>query len=363
MENPQLNSLLSQLENTVSDYISKKANITEKDVLEGDRTDTLPAGEPQKVVEEELTDDSFTSGNPVQEGYDPNFGEEYNLSEKRLEEEVAAEKSAKLANEIVSFYAKKASEPAKKTPQAKKQAMSKEAEEQYKVVEASMMKALKDNGGPMLHTIAATVDPEYVKIASERMGSTLADATLSYLRGADLSSSHIQGYEKAAFLINGSNDLNSSHMQGYEKAASLISGNIVADNVISHLMGMQKASQIIQKVAADLVAVNPVIQELESKNLITQAEKEALTSSLAASDQLTPEVINQATSGMSNADIIAGALLKAITGKVADNVPLEPVTQATVTESAPGTLDPNNPEDKIIEAAAMIIKKRKGCKK
>lgn len=98
--------------------------------------------------------------------------------------------------------------------------------------------------------------------------------------------------------------------------------------------GAQLADMILNKYAADVAAIEPVIDQLLAQQLIQADQKQQLLQALAASPELNSASINQATSGMPNAQQIADALLAAIDKK-------------------------EDTEAKVVQAAMKILKKKK----
>lgn len=337
-----LDNLLAQIDGYMDEHIKKAS--AENAVLGANVLDITPGGgKPYKEsTKDEMTDASFDKNNPVEESVDPKADAELNIEKKKKQEAVAAEKSAQLAEEILKEF-----QSTGQMNHAKKQAF---------------LTNLRKNGSPYLHKVAEAVDPAYADAKEYAQGSALAEEIIKHAsyeagmqNGMNKVASQNAEYQRGAFLAE-----EIIKIASYEKGAEDAQFQKQAAEQ-SYALGSQVAQEMIQKLAADLVSVKPVIQELEANNMLTQAEKESLISALAGADTLTPEVVSEATSGLSNADEVAKALLKILEGTTGENVPIEPVTSASATVPAE---EPSAAEDKmILEAARKIIMNKKPTKK
>lgn len=338
-----LDALLKQIDGYVEEHI-KKASVSESAALEANVLDLAPGGgKPYKEsTKDEMTDESFKKDHPVEESVDPNADAELDIEEKKKREALASEKSAQLAEEILKEF-----QTTGQMNHAKKQAF---------------LTNLRKNGSPYLHKVAEAVDPRYKEIKDYAQGCALAEEIIkhaSYEAGMDDAMQKMASinneYQLGAFLAE-----EIIKVASYEKGAedAYLQKQAAEE---SYTLGAQVAQEMIQKLAADLVAVKPIIQELEANNMLTKEEKDSLISALAGADTLTPEVISEATSGLSNADEVAKALLKILEGTTGENVPIEPVTSASATVPAE---EPSEADDKmVLEAARKIIMKNKASKK
>lgn len=384
-----LKNLISTLDNMVAGYHVKQAGITVDDVLKGDRTDTDPAGEPAENTDKEMTDESFKKRRPVEDSVKDNKGEEFNLSEDR------AKKAAKLAEEILVSY-KRASDvnPAPentnpsnntgKTDNSKKRKEKEKEEEKEKGEPSEEKKAFYQGlalyGADYLHKVASLVDPEYNALQEYVGGEEMAKMAFSSMQKNSADKDFTTGAQLADTIMSkvanvGQQEINKqSYIYGVKAAEAAVSysGGVqsaqeTVTKVASYEAGARLANNTITKVAADLLAVRPVIQEMQAKNLLTQEEKDQLIEALASSDQLTPEVVRSATGSLSNAEVVAAAILKAMEGTQGVNVPMEPTQPKNEPTKSPATAGVNgstggekkNLEDQLmIQAALKVLEKR-----
>jgi hypothetical protein len=390
----------------------KKAGITEEDAIGGDRTDLTGGGTPVTLPADDEMENSLYSDKPVDELYNPNFGEDKDLEEERVQDVVAtgetsidtsvsgnpassSEKAAALANKILrQMQQKRAAEgeaPAEEAPKEEEKICPKcekpmsececPPEEAKAAGYKDFYKMLKRGGAPFLRKCAALYDSNYKKAVDFYAGMHIADSCLEK-EGANLADSVLGNLKKKASV---------------DKEAMIKEAQICKN---AYNLGASLAEKTIMKLAADLVAVQPVLQDLYAKGILTEQEKNALVSSLASAEVLTPDVINNAVAGLANQDAVAAALIKGLEGVVAENAPIPSSTNVIPTpEAMPGgnpTIDSTAPlmttldvtpekaieqkaqelldavnvaeqkkdENMVIQAALSIMKKRNGkrCK-
>ncbi len=405
--NNDLDKILSELDSYVSNVTgyTKQANITEKDVLGGDRTDTDGGGVPYQASVDDLPikhmTDHASSGGPVEKAVEETDAAlaVYDLSDEREKDALANpntpvnKKAAIIANAILQDIKKQAEEEEKKesdssTPtststsdeepdsstssdldpdmeKAIEEEMSKEensekSEDETQSKEAGMRAfytSLKHNGASFLHKTANTIDSTYKGQTDKKSymtGVGLADIAFQKIAGADLADKAIQKQVTDSYK-SGSNladialqkvaqDLN--HKDGYQ----------------SYNTGAELADVAIQKVAADLVSVRNVIDTLMANGSLSQDEKNSLLNVLASSEVLTPEVIRNATNGLPNSSAIASTIINELEGPQGTNIvpqPAQPVQVPTTPPQVAGVdgeiAGHKNPSgDDVIEIAKVV---------
>ena len=370
MSRTNLEGLLASLNSYVEQDcmgLNKVANVTEKDILDGDRTETSGSGTTHSAPDKEMNKSIFKD-KPIEESYDPEKEKDKMLEEKRLREAMRVgeksidtsfsnnepsssdasivnpksdkekvEKSAALANHILEEFRKEAEEEASNEPdekkksedkideEEKKQEKEKEKKEEYENMDYVTSKeagykefeaALDKEGSNFLVKVASCVDPEFVARVEFSQGAHLADIAI-------------------------------------EKVASLQMEKVASDEQRSYNLGQELAQKTITKLAADIVAVRPIVQDLVAKQLLSEEERDALVDALASADVLTPEVAQAATQGLANADQVAASLIKAIEGTQGANVvPPPAVVPMPTAEALPGktpTVDSAPPETATID--------------
>ncbi len=235
-------------------------------------------------------------------------------SEQIVDPKKKVEKAAMLANRILEGYRKEAEE--KKKPEDEDLTKEKKTEngdskkeelekgdmpkEEYTSKVAGFkefMLGLQQGGAPYLMKVASMVDPEFIARTDYAQGMALADLAI-------------------------------------EKAASMQMEKTASDEQRAYAYGQQLAQDTIIKLAADIVAVRPIIQDLVAKGLLSDEESRALIDALASADILTPEVAQQAVIGLQNPEQVAAALIKAIEGTQGANVVPPPSTTVIPTPEA-----------------------------
>jgi len=375
-----IDRLLSDIDNIIrrESGLSKRANITEKDVLQGDRADTSPAGVPAESLsgplDKELTPEDMKKSNPVKEGYNPNASASYDLTKER--EKQVSEKAAKLAEEILLGYQKAAQEEEKEeeeeeTEEEKAEATREEiikalmeadkeeeasSEEDKVSKEAGIrtfFKLLDSEGAPFLHKIASMIDPRYKAQLTYNTGRELAEHAM-------MKQSAMAGGNQEQLIYNTGREIAEHAMM---KQSAMVEVKQAYDT------GAYMAEVAIQKLAADLVAVRPVVQKLLAEDILTQEEKDSLINTLASNERLTPDVVREATKGLSNADQVAKAIIESMEGTQGINVVPEAAqavyepTQAPEVAGVDGGIggDKKELEDELLIEAALraISRKRK----
>ena len=372
----KLESLIAELEGQV-----KRANVQKDDVLQGNRADFKGGDAPSKEgpIAKETDNSSFHTPRPADKTYTPSVSEAYVVEDK---DKALASKAASLADKILE---KLEEEPKKEelTPEQKK-----EVEETIEEV----VKAIKEEGdtpedteskkagareffdrllteqGEFLHKCAAYFDedyntiPQYVQMQKQ---AEYMQKNASYDKAVQRDAQY--GATVAENLMQKiAMDLQSNPEQDAQYGA-FVAENIMQKTAADYqdfITGSQYAEQYMQKIAADLVGVNSLLQELYAKNLLSQTEKEALMQALGSQEILTPDVIRAIVMQIVGSEDVANAIISQTEGNTSKNVvplPSQPISAPALPANTEATLDPN--ELKVVQASLKILRdknQRKG---
>lgn len=365
----------------------------EANVLGGDRTNLQPAGEHAEKyhtpggIAKEMTSFKQGGGLAATEHYDEGANAPYNLEEKRMADaKKVGEKSLANADEVNKMKpAEKAAYLANCLLEELRQDTSKRPVEKRSYPQPLV--PLKEDEKKFMRTLSFDKQAEFVEQRNVGIKKYLQGQALQKQAAAEQHrhANTLSDHEKGAYLAE--NTILKSALQKQAAFEEVGKGAFLADATVGFLYNEKKkefnsdeaflkgaalAESTLEKVAADLLAVRPVIQDLLAKGILTQDEKEALISYLSSAELLTPEVIQEAVGDVEQADLTAEAILKAIEGPQGANIvpePAQPVhsptlppEQAPVDDILPGSAEPKDTDEKdalIIEAALNIVRERK----
>lgn len=373
----------------------------ENNVLGGDRTNLQAAGEKAEAyhtqggIAQEMTDFNNQDGAPLAtEKYKEDANDPYNLEDQRVaqakkvgEKSMAnaaevnnlesGQKAAYLANRLLQHYSSS-------QPQAQPQPQQKQANFPQPIL------PLQEDEKDYMRTLSVEKQAQYVASRNQGIQNFMQSRNeQQHSHPVKYASHNPQARQQREYMTGSKMAENTIMKAALEKYASdeeFQQGVFLADAAFGKLAEKKKvdfnsdeafskgaslAEDVIEKMAADLLAVRPIIQDMLAKNILSQEEKEALISYLSSADVLTPQVVDEATSEIENADVVAEAILKALEGPQAANVvpePAQPVhsptlspEQAPVDDIMPGSTEPKETDEEdalIIQAALTVLKKR-----
>lgn len=356
----ELDNIISQLETVIGNKtgFQKKAGLGEMSTEPENLSGTV--SEPEEgALAKELPAETMHEGNPVDEGFSEEVQNAYTIKDP-------VEKSAAMANALLNYLDKSKGKLAP-TGQTKSAA--------YKAGEQAFQQVLNHFGPQNIVKSAQEVQRNLTI-----MGANLADqaisaknGTLGLLKGASLADASLvaaeqmtKGAELADMVLN--------------KQLTLIKGAQLADAATevfikqaqdARNLGANIAERLIEKLAADIVAVRGSLQKLVSDGVISSEERDSLASALGSADQLNEEAVRSAASGVSNSEAVISALLEHVNGVQGANTPIEPAQPAVnpvqspetanVSGVMPGDLSPE--ETMIVEAAYNLVRTKVAKKK